>query len=151
MRALGLRGPRAQSTASVEPPQFAGVHCLVVSAMKRAAAIALLMIFAGTVLSPLAASARPMDPAACPRMASQHHHHCDGMATSAADEAVFMAQPPDCPMRCCVTVRTAGVYALSERPALTVLNSARLETVLAERAAFLSETRVRFERGPPRA
>lgn len=119
--------------------------------MKRAAAIALLAIFAGTVLSPLAASARPMDPVACPRMASQHHHHCDGMSDSAADEAVFVAQLPDCPMRCCATVRSAGAYALSQRLVLTVFNSARLETVLAERAAFLSETRVRFERGPPLA
>jgi hypothetical protein len=109
------------------------------------------MIFAGTVLSPVTASARQSHPAGCPRMASQHHHHCDGMSDSAADEAVFAAQTPDCPMRCCATVRTAGAYALSERLALTVFNSARLETVLGERAAFLSETRVRFERGPPLA
>ena len=121
------------------------------SVMKRIVAISLLLMFAGTVLSPLAAAARTMHPAACPRMASQHHHHCDGMPGAAADETVFAAQTTDCLMQCCATVRTVDAYALSERLTLTVLSSARLEAVVAERAAFLSETRVRFERGPPRA
>jgi hypothetical protein len=116
--------------------------------MKRAISITLLLALVCLAFSPLAALARQSHPAACPRVVSQHHCH---NAQAVNGEQAFQAKPKDCPMRCCLTVRSGAVYALAPRVLLTAASSTLLEPAAEKSAPSLAEALIACERGPPLA
>ncbi|MCI0352724.1 MAG: hypothetical protein L0Z53_25160 [Acidobacteriales bacterium] len=114
--------------------------------MKRPASILLMVILVCLTVSPLAASRGQSHPAACPRVAN--HNHCHN-AESVEGEHAVTAQSPDCPMRCCPTVRSSAVDIPFERTELASFNSAALEPRAHERAALVAVAQTHLQRGPP--
>src|SRR5919109_1055503 len=102
--------------------------------MKRAASITLLAVLVLLTVSPLAASLRQSHPVACPRVAN--HNHCHSRQPVEGERA-FSAQSPDCPMRCCPTVRSASVDVPFERTLLTTFQLSTFEPRAQERAIAL--------------